>query len=86
MTSRFQPPHAEPVELGPVADRSRPAPPRPMDDFLADLFSPDEAPQPLIQAESEEQGNTEQSFPLAMWGWAAGTLALAITAIALILS
>lgn len=82
---RFQPQVVPPVNLGPIrGEQVQPAQPvRPMDEYLSDLYQP--ARPTMLIANTEVVEPQESRFPLAMWGWAVWTFALALLAIVLIL-
>lgn len=80
----YHPPHAAPLDLGPVAAPSPQPEPRTIDTFLDDLFKPRDPLKPLIEAEPARSG-AANPFPPAMWGWASATAVLAVVAALLIL-
>ncbi|WP_182353069.1 hypothetical protein [Flaviflexus huanghaiensis] len=80
----YQPPEADPFDLGPVEPPRDATQPAPMDTFLDRLYGPTDEPMPLIRTEPREQGS--RPFPPAMWLWVTGTLTLAIITILLLLS
>ena len=83
--NRFVPRKATPIDLGPAPTQAPPAAPHPLDEFLDDLYGPDEAPRSLIEAE-DVQPRAGSPFPIGMWLWAAGTAAAAAAALVAILS